>query len=591
MEFATDWVISSETLGGPPPEGGGEGGDGAAASDASPASKRRRLQGAPGSTAQAAAAPSPEDVGEEARHLAALRRTVERVAGAAAWGLDDRLPPAADSLRAVRLAGALRSDLGLRVSVAELRSGALPIRRLLQDIERQGRGECGAPAGAEPAPRCYRVWSMMWRSQVVWLFQRDRPLAEETLRCALQELARRHAALRVRPSGIEPTRAFRLAERAMARLRVLRRLAPRWLPAGCWGALLRGLAWAVWDAWPRIRVEPPSHPWGSSEQLPLTVLPASSTQADARVKIRSCSHWEPPLQVTLAPYHGGALVRFKVSHMLVDGFSVEPLLSDLSDFVMQAEEGGGGAHSRLLSPPQVFELLEERLRRSIEGDRTLREELFSDYSLVGRPRPRRRSIETRSATLPPCCVALLRDAAERLAISVDTAMVLVISVAAARCLQARTQPICLVAPQRDEAGADEMIGLLADFREFDLCTEGLSFAGAAARLQSIIRDREWHVHRTSVQHLAVWINLEWTVLQGKHGFSQVGNFINRKSTRIDHAVDVVVDEPCADTFRIHISTDSERFFSRQGGCGLGRALEESLRSFVRDPLAAIWEDR
>merc|ERR1739845_198347 len=93
------------------------------------------------------------------------------------------------------------------------------------------------------------------------------------------------------------------------------------------------------------------------------------------------------------------------------------------------------------------------------------------------------------ATLPTNVVTAIRQAAHKLAVPEDIAILTIISVALAWFENKKTEPIAMVVPQRDGPGESDMVGLFADIRHLNVCTDGLSFAGVALRLDHIVRER------------------------------------------------------------------------------------------------------
>ena len=51
-----------------------------------------------------------------------------------------------------------------------------------------------------------------------------------------------------------------------------------------------------------------------------------------------------------------------------------------------------------------------------------------------------------------------------------------------------------------------VVNLLADFREMDIDTDGMSLAGVASRLQQRVNDRDWRPAQVHAQNQAVCTN-------------------------------------------------------------------------------------
>ena len=73
----------------------------------------------------------------------------------------------------------------------------------------------------------------------------------------------------------------------------------------------------------------------------------------------------------------------------------------------------------------------------------------------------------------------------------DILILAVVGVALAKLHGQATQPVLMVAPQRDGPGESEMVGLFADIRQCNICTEGLNHVGVALRLNYRVRERLW----------------------------------------------------------------------------------------------------
>ena len=113
-----------------------------------------------------------------------------------------------------------------------------------------------------------------------------------------------------------------------------------------------------------------------------------------------------------------------------------------------------------------------------------------------------------TATLPEQTVTGVRRAAPRLEVSHEIAALTVIGTSIASMEGHATVPITLVAPERDGPGEADMIGLLADVRQLNVCTEALSFAGAALRLHHVVKERICHAPSTDKQFPNTFVNLE-----------------------------------------------------------------------------------
>merc|ERR1712094_93899 len=89
---------------------------------------------------------------------------------------------------------------------------------------------------------------------------------------------------------------------------------------------------------------------------------------------------------------------------------------------------------------------------------------------------------------------------------------------------------------------NDIVALLVDYRHFNVCTDGLSYAGVALRLQHVIKERLWHVPGLATQHDVPMINFQWTDFDQRHGFIQQPSVVDWKENSLA-PVSLVVDQP------------------------------------------------
>jgi len=167
----------------------------------------------------------------------------------------------------------------------------------------------------------------------------------------------------------------------------------------------------------------------------------------------------------------------------------------------------------------MFSVYAQRIQRTIEEDSSLHDEITAEkISLVARSS---RVADTFFVLLPQETVEALRGVAQRLAVSDEIVMLAGLGVTFARFESQRTMPVHMIVPQRDEPAASEIIGLFADIRQFNMCTDGLSLAGVALRLHRVVKERLWKAPGLMTLAEVPLINFEWTDFDTRNGFAQI----------------------------------------------------------------------
>lgn len=492
-----------------------------------------------------------------------------------------------DSLRAAKVSSLLRREAGVRITHGVLRR-CQTLGDLLQEIstapqEQQKDSKEVSMAGER------RAWGMMWARQSRWVIVRDSPLSEVVLRRAVQSLIQRHPVLRA--NLCDPMTIFTVSQQSLTVLRLCRRAWPSsGLVRRCLNVVDAVLQRGFWYAWPTVMVNTKKY---GIDELPLLVLPSSETREAAHEKLKRRGDWIPPIHVTLAPFKDGALIRFKITHMFCDAFCFLPLLTDLSTFVdiAEAEQAGlnpGSSSVSVPSIPDVFSMLERRLLQTLQNDDSTDQErdVISSELPKGRTEKIQRTGEMRFALLRPETVNAIRGAARRLAVSEEIAMLTLLGISFAKLENNKTQPIVMVAPMRDELGASDVIGLLADFRQFNVCTDGLSFAGVALRLHHVVKERLWKLPSLFTQWQAPWVNFEWTELEKKNGFLQVAD-TSQWASGLANPIQIAVDQPNINEWRMRVNIDEKRYpaETREGFLDI---FEWCLDKLVNEPLSLVW---
>ena len=78
------------------------------------------------------------------------------------------------------------------------------------------------------------------------------------------------------------------------------------------------------------------------------------------------------------------------------------------------------------------------------------------------------------------------------------------------------QTLNLLAPQRDEPGASDLIGLFVDHRRLDVAVQGLSYAGVCLAAHQAVKRRRWRQPPVIKQNAQPFVNFMWTDFEA-HG--------------------------------------------------------------------------
>lgn len=323
---------------------------------------------------------------------------------------------------------------------------------------------------------------------------------------------------------------------------------------------------------------------------------------------RAGSAFTPPFQVTLAPFgqgqDEGALLHMAVTHMLSDGYSVVPLLNDLAHLVTQAEREAQSAElgssapapesAAVLPPlPSMLATIEPRLMKTINGADNCSG--VDDAPLVGggithEPVGQKWGPDafTVIATVEPAVVAAIRQAAHRLAVPEDIAMLTILGITLAWFEGNKLEPIAMIVPQRDGPAENDMVGLFADIRHLTVHTEGMNFAGVAMHLHRIVKERLWCAPGIATQFDLALVNFEWTDFDEAHGFAQhVNLYDGNENAR--HPLKVAVEQPDRDTWRMRVAFHCRKFDDEQRNLFF-EMFERSLHTLLEDPLKLVWPE-
>lgn len=423
---------------------------------------------------------------------------------------------------------------------------------------------------------------MMWNSQCRWIIRRDQPLDEDVLRKAVTLLRERHVALR--SSVVDPTQLFTAFQKTYGLLELWRRT-DRMPAVPFRSALARLLYWGFSVAWPRCRaIEDPNL------DLPFDVKERKSSLEQARAELRR-QGFTPPFKVTFIPYEGGALIDLKVTHMFSDGYSIVPLLSDLADIIAAEEAKVNGTPIPVPLPvlPSMLATFEQRLMRSIRGDHSLRDTITPDTMLMApRSNPDGKEEKTHHVEITPDTVTAIRNCAQEFSIPHDIVLLAIVGVACAKLEGCPAITVLCLAPQRDGPWESEMVGLFADHRLLNICTEGLNYLGVALRLHNIVRERQWCCPGFISQPELPFINLEWTDTSKRHGFqvdlqSSASGLVSEGGP---NPLKFAIDQPDESRWRMRVAFDGRKY-SEERQNDFFTYTEENLRAFINNPLAAI----
>jgi hypothetical protein len=268
--------------------------------------------------------------------------------------------------------------------------------------------------------------------------------------------------------------------------------------------------------------------------------------------------------------------------MFSDGYSIVPLLADLSHFVAQAE--GSSPPLSLPPVPNPFAIFEHRLARTIYADDSS-PDLVTPESI----RIYQNHIPvTIFLTIPAKIIMALRRCARHLGVSDDIVVLTAIGVALAKLERQTSVPIELVVPQRDGFAESDIVGLFSDIRHISIHTEGLNFAGVALELNHIVRERLWLKPGISTQFSAAFVNFEWTDFQARHGFCQVPQ-TSLRDERLLNPMKISIDQPEAETWRMRLIFDKKLYTSQQQNKFV-EDLADGFRMLITAPLTPAWSE-
>lgn len=524
-------------------------------------------------------APPISTVAEKSREW----KIIERSTGIVFDSLDDSLG-SIDSLKRTKMTSALRREAGKQLSREQLK-GLTTLGGLLQEVKQTTEEPLRLPSEREMEGGLgYRAWGLMWTSRCSWVLLRKKPVSEEMLRIAVIGLMERHVALRAELG--DPYSFFGAVQKAFSRFEVWRRHAPpsdNGVLQRANSLLSRATAWSFQHAWPRVRVG--ACPRDST--VPLQVLSPSETMEEAEWRVWPRGQaFRPPFQVILAPFgktaDEGAFIYLAVTHMLSDGYSLIPLLDDLAHLVAMQETAAVAPMSPLPQLPHMLSRLEGRLLQTILNSS---QGITRDPVGMGR---RWHDPVCTFATLPEGVVSSVRLAAKRLSIPDDIAMLTILGVTLSWLAGRKLEPLAMIVPQRDGTGENDMVGLFADIRHLNVCTEGLSLAGVALRMHHTVEQRQWFEPGLATQCDVTLVNFEWTDFEERHGFVQKVSLTENNESSF-YPLRVALDQPDRTSWRMRVMFDRELYDEAARELFFTH-FETSLQCFLHDPLRMVWPE-
>lgn len=427
-------------------------------------------------------------------------------------------------------------------------------------------------ADAEVVGQEWPAWGMMWGSVCGWRFYCQRPISEPVLRRAVQDLISRHVALRCVPA--DPMELFFQIQAALSVLHLWRVSSPSF--ARSWLSSLA--SYSLKSAWPKVQS---IHPQVDSV---LANLPMSESfeKAEALLSTQAKQDpFRPPFQLRVAPYPGGVVVQLRLTHMFSDGFCIVPLLQDLAKLVADQELLAQGQQiSPLPALPVSFDLLQRRLFRTVDGDHSLGDPVTPTTLDSG---GWTNLVRSELLSVSPMQVSLIKHAALKLAVPDEILLLTAIGVSMGKVHQQGAQSLHVIAPQRDEPCASDLIGLFADYRRLEVPIEGLHYAGVALALNVIVKERLWRQPPVVSQAAVPFVNFMWTDFEEPNGFKPIPAYKGKEGSSVS-PIQVVVVQPSRECWRIVCTFKSEVYTKDQVERFVGY-LEESLRCLIEAPLS------
>uniref|UniRef100_A0A7S2MUS0 Condensation domain-containing protein n=1 Tax=Alexandrium andersonii TaxID=327968 RepID=A0A7S2MUS0_9DINO len=183
-------------------------------------------------------------------------------------------------------------------------------------------------------------------------------------------------------------------------------------------------------------------------------------------------------------------------------------------------------------------------------------------------------------------VLALKRCARNLGVPADIVMLTAICVAISHLEETGVVTLVLVVPLRDGPAEQDVVGLLADFRVMQVACEGLSVAGVALQLHSVVKERQWQAPGLTAQYDWPFVNFQWTDVEAHHGFEQVVD-LSHNTERLRNPLGIAVEQRDAHFWRLRTSFDKRRY-NAEARQRYQKGLIAALEAFLVDPLAPAW---
>eukprot|EP00913_Durusdinium_trenchii_P013470 g12650.t1 len=445
--------------------------------------------------------------------------------------------------------------------------------RTLRDLLQEIQPSALVPGNCQDMGQEWPSWGMMWGSLCGWRLHCRRALDRSALRRALEEgkrvrrfLDSTHGGIVLQKDMADQMELFTQIQGGLSMLH-LWRLCPGF-------ASVRPIVcWALKSAWPRVRARAPQ----VDEVFKVLAEAETLEQADANLTTNSRKErFVPPFQLRVAPYRDGFVLQVRVTHMFSDAFCIIPLMADLAKLVKDQEEG---LPSCLPPLPPSFELLQRRLWRTVEGDTTLSDTVTPTF--FDSPQW---SDEVHSEILnvPSGLVDQVKKAALKLAVSDEILLLSALGISIGKMHNKAAQTLHVLAPQRDDAAASDLIGLFVDHRRLEVPIQGLQYAGVALALHLTVKDRQWRAPPVVGGGNAPFVNFMWTDFEAHHGFEPIPTQ-KGKETSAAAPIQIGIVQPDRECWRIlctfkksYTEDQVNRFYA---------TLSEAVRCLIEDPFA------
>lgn len=408
---------------------------------------------------------------------------------------DDHSLRGIDSLRALRLVGAISQELGRVLELGDVLKCS-SLKELLEKIHLAPAVEMVQDEGE---PEFFRIWTFGWNNGLPWLYRSERPIRMQELKRAVPKLMERHPALRMRcwePNGY---RAHFL--QAAANVDLLRSYSKH--PSCAVPTLQRvinGAAESLFSCWSRFNCAPMSDDFtGTLWDLDIESEDQYAVWNTVHDLRRSFC---PPFQLVLLRDHRrtetetGAdhqivyYVLVLLSHACADGSAAMSLIQDLASLLER--------RSLPKRPPHWGLILQDRLHRTLRGEDSKGDALFLDRRMdffthhFGHYRIYYQQFQVMPDEMDRIRRALHGQVSGQM-LSGELLMLGMASLTLARVTKDKKLQVTIVHHSRDyPTGAASCVGFFTDFRVMDvLSSSHVSLLGFFANIANTVAGRRW----------------------------------------------------------------------------------------------------